>query len=310
MKNMCLWAAIPLMVLAACSNDDETASTNPMDYPAEIHGAIKDYAATETTQTSSDVWTAGDAIGVTTAAGTSNLSYVVTDDRNVKYIYNAEKGLFQVVSKEGEDHNIYFKGPYTMSMTAYFPYTGERGKLAGIIQATTTSDKQIGAARSSINFLYAEGGGSQTNSKVIFPFFHKMSQLVLTFKPGGGVVLNDISYKLKNIILDGSFHTATGAIVCGSTVGNISMSLAKSEKMNSSLILFPQKLTSTLFLELAMGGKTYAQPIGNSLDLASGNTYIFDVTIAPQAMTIGPAKIEDWIVGDNSDHYVIAGESE
>lgn len=310
MKNMCLWAAISLMFLAACDNEDEAVSTNPMDYPAEIHGAIKDYAADETTRTDGAVWAEGAAIGVTTAAGISKISYVMTDDRNVKYVYNTEKATFQVASKEGEDHNIYFKGPYTMNMTAYAPYTGERGILAGVIQASTTSGKQVGAARASIDFLYAEGGGSQTNPRVDFQFFHKMSQLVLSFKAGGGLELGDISYTLKNIILDGSFDTSAGSVALGKMVGNIEMVLVKSNEMNSSVIVFPQRLTSNLLLELAMGGKTYAEPIGNSIDLASGSTYVFDVTIAPQAMTISPAKIEDWIWGENSDHYVIAGESE
>lgn len=310
MKNMCLWAAVSLMFLAACDNEDEAASTNPMDYPAEIHGAIKDYTAIETTKTDGTVWTEESAIGVTTAAGISKISYVMTDDRNVKYVYNAEKGTFRVAAKEGEDHNIYFKGPYTMSMTAYAPYTGERGTLAGVIQASTTSDKQVGTARVAIDFLYAEGGGSQTNPIVDFQFFHKMSQLVLAFKAGGGLELNDISYTLKNIILDGSFDTSAGSVALGKTAGNIKMALMKSNEMNSSVIVFPQKLTSNLFLELAMGGKTYAGPIGNSIDLASGSTYVFDVTIAPQSMTISPARIEDWTWGENSDHYVIAGESE
>ena len=310
MKNMYLWVAISLMFLAACNNEDEAVSTDPMDYPAEIRGVVKDYAATETTKTVSSIWTEGDAIGVTTAAGISKISYIMTDDRNVKYAYNAEKDVFQVVSKEGEDHTIYFKGPYTMSMTAYAPYTGERGTLAGVIQASTTSEKQVGTARATIDFLYAEGGGSQTNPRVEFQFFHKMSHLVLAFKAGGGLELDDISYTLKNIILDGSFDTSAGSVASGKTTGNINMSLAKGKEMNSSVIVFPQKLASTLLLELAMGGKTYAQPIGNGIDLISGNTYIFDVTIAPQSMTVSPAKIEDWIWGENSDHYVIAGESE
>lgn len=84
-----------------------------------------------------------------------------------------------------------------MSMTAYAPYTGERGTLAGVIQASTTSEKQVGTARATIDFLYAEGGGSQTNPRVEFQFFHKMSQLVLAFKAGGGLELDDISYTLK-----------------------------------------------------------------------------------------------------------------
>lgn len=45
-----------------------------------------------------------------------------------------------------------------MSMTAYAPYTGERGTLPGVVKATTSSEMQTAAAQSAIDFLYAEGG--------------------------------------------------------------------------------------------------------------------------------------------------------
>ncbi|WP_018668129.1 fimbrillin family protein [Bacteroides gallinarum] len=308
MKNMYLWATIVLMALVACSNEDETAETNPLDYPADIHGTIKSYVPLGTTKSeiAQSVWANGTAIGVTTAAGISDLSYVVTDDRNVKYVYDTEKDAFRVVNKEGEDHNIYFKGPYTMTMTAYAPYVGERGTLAGVISAKTTEDKQTADLQPTIDFLYAEGGGSQKNTKVEFLFSHKMALLVLMFKTGSGVQMDNINYTLRNLTLDGTFDTSSGDITTGETMGNISMSLVKADEMISPLILFPQTLTSASILEVEMGGKTYAAFFETDTKMTSGSVYTFNVTIAPQAMTISPAIIEDWTVEEGDSHFGIA----
>lgn len=312
MKNICLWAASLLVMLAACNEEKEASMpVGPAeDYPAEIHGAIKDYAPLGTTRAEKEtaIWVEGAAIGVTTAAGMSNISYVRTDDRNVKYVYNAGKGTFEVVSKEGEDHTIYFKGPYTMSMTAYAPYTGERGTLPGVIKATTSSEMQTAAAQSAIDFLYAEGGGSQRTPRVDFRFFHRMSRLVLSFKTEAGVEAGDITYKLKNIMLDGTFDTTSGMVVTDEKVekGDISMRIAKADVLASSLILFPQTLTKASVLEVEMGGKSYAVSFEEETKMTSGSVYTFNVTIAPQGMTISPVVIEDWGLGDDNSHYVIA----
>lgn len=310
MKNICLWAASLLVMLAACSEEKEASMpVGPAeDYPAEIHGAIKDYDPLGTTRAEKEtaVWAEGAAIGVTTAAGMSNISYVVTDDRNVKYVYNAGKGVFEVASKAGEDHSIYFKGPYTMSMTAYAPYTGERGTLPGVVKATTSSEMQTATAQSAIDFLYAEGGGSQRTPRVDFRFFHRMSQFVLVFKTEGGVEPANISYKLKNITLDGGFDTTSGKITTGDMKGDISMQVAKADAQVSSLILFPQTLTDASVLEVEMGGKSYVVAFEEETKMTSGSIYTFNVTIAPQRMTISPAVIEDWVLGDDNSHFVIA----
>lgn len=310
MKSMYLFAAIFMIIFAACNDDDKQASTNPLDYPAEVHGTIQN-RSDNNSRTAGISWVSGDRIGVTTAAGISALSYVVTDDRNVPYIYNSEKDVFEVVNAEGEDNNIYFKGPYTMKMTAYYPYTGHKGTLAGVIEASTTSEKQIPEKQSAIDFLYAEGGGSQKNPKVDFQFSHRMCQLVLVFKAGEGVELNDIDYTLKGLKLDGTFNTADGEVLISqdAEVGNITMHTKKAAEMRSPLILFPQTLASASVLEVAMGGKTYAATPETDTKMESGHTYILNVTLTPQVMTIGPAVIEDWTIGEGNEHYGVAGEA-
>ena len=88
--------------------------------------------------------------------------------------------------------------------------------------------------------------------------------------------------------------------------GDISMQIAKADAQVSSLILFPQTLTDASVLEVEMGGKSYAVAFEEETKMTSGSVYTFNVTIAPQRMTISPAVIEDWVLGDDNSHFVIA----
>lgn len=276
-----------------------------MDYPAEIHGIINEHSQTAIeSKTGKNNWEDGATIGVTTAAGISDLSYIATDDRNVKYVYSADNDMFQVENITGEDYNIYFKGPYMMSMTAYAPYIGERGVLPGIIKASTTGDKQIAEQRTAIDFLFAEGGGSQKKTRVDFLFSHRMGQIVFSFDTSGGIEISNLSYTLSNVILDGTFDTSSGTITTGNTIGDITMSVSQDESMSSSLILFPQKMTSSTILIVSMGGKTYAKAFDNEFEINSGKSYLLNVTISPQAITVSPAQITDWTLEDDNSHYV------
>lgn len=84
------------------------------------------------------------------------------------------------------------------------------------------------------------------------------------------------------------------------------MRIAKADVLASSLILFPQTLTKASVLEVEMGGKSYAVAFEEETKMTSGSVYTFNVTIAPQGMTISPVVIEDWGLGDDNSHYVIA----
>lgn len=55
-----------------------------------------------------------------------------------------------------------------------------------------------------------------------------------------------------------------------------------------------------------MSGKSYAVAFEEETKMTSGSIYTFNVTIAPQGMTISPVVIEDWGLGDDNSHYVIA----
>ena len=84
------------------------------------------------------------------------------------------------------------------------------------------------------------------------------------------------------------------------------MRIAKADVLASSLILFPQTLTKASVLEVEMSGKSYAVAFEEETKMTSGSIYTFNVTIAPQGMTISPVVIEDWGLGDDNSHYVIA----
>lgn len=311
MKNIYLWAVIFLMIIAACSNEKDVVEEvgTAENCPAEIHGAIKEYSVIAESRGTNEYWIDGDAIGVTTAAGLSDMPNVVTEDRNVKYVYSSTENRFLVDSPEGEDYTIYFKGLYDMKLYAYAPYTGQRGTNPGPVEIATTSEMQVEDRQAGIDFLYAESAGSQRSPKVEFLFYHKMCNIRLNFRPkNDDVQLSALDYKLKAMKLDGVFNPSTGQATLkeGAIPQDIEMHLAASESMSSSLIFYPQTFSTSSVLEVVMGEKSYAVSLQTDITMEAGQVYVFDVMIGEQEMTINLSSIADWEIG--GEKYGIAGE--
>ncbi|WP_308757320.1 fimbrillin family protein [uncultured Bacteroides sp.] len=311
MKNSCLWAVISLLALTACNDEKEVrVEAGPAEnYPAEIHGTIKEYSAIADSKGISGSWADGEAIGITTAAGLSDMPNVATEDRNVKYVYSSTENSFLVDSPEGEDYTIYFKGLYDMKLYAYAPYTGQRGTIPGPVEIATTSEMQVEDRQAGIDFLYAESAGSQKSPKVEFLFYHKMCNVRLNFRPkNDDVQLSALDYKLKAMKLDGVFNPSTGQATLkeGAIPQDIEMHLAVSENMSSSLIFYPQTFSTSSVLEVVMGEKSYAVSPQTDINMEAGQVYVFDVMIGEQEMTINLSSIADWETG--GEKYGIAGE--
>lgn len=293
MKNMYVLAILVLLLFTGCSNDDYSGK-DLAGTLAQIQGTINE-AATRATETS---WTDGDCIGVTVTSG---------NNINIKYQQSGTGGTFTVVNGEGEDNAIYLKGSTGVTLTAYYPYTGENGTDPGIIAVNTGNEKQTATAQPTIDFLFATAQGSRTEPNVNFRFDHKMSKLVFVFKADESVTLSDIQYTLDGLSLDGTFDTNTGNTLTGASTADLTVNVATpgSGNMVSSLILLPQDV-NTLPLELEMAGKYYTSSI-EDLFMAAGYEYTYNVTIHAASgteipkLTITQSTINPWTPGTGGD---------
>lgn len=279
MKKVFLIAAATI-ALAACSNDD-----NYTDEPvaAHISATIGKSALSRASETS---WAKDDKIGVTMDDRYTNMEY--TTDGSGKFTGTT----------------MYFKNKKEpVTLTAYYPFTGTEGTAAGKVAASTNADNQTPANQVAIDFLFDKKSGILgTDPNVAFTFSHMMSKLTLIFKDGDGADVSKISaYEIGGLILDGTFDTATS--VCAATDNaaaapiRIEPNSVVTGNLLPSLIIFPQPAANdAVTLKITdTDGQEYACFLNfEDNRLASGNNYLFTITVNKTGLQVNTSTITDW----------------
>lgn len=270
------------IALTACTNDNEVMDNGPV--AARINAEISNAVATRASGTT---WNENDRIGLTG---------IGTQYDNVPYIMNG--GTFK---EDGEP--IYFHTTEEVVFRAYYPYD-ENGKT---LKATTDGEAQKNQPE--IDFLYATGATADTHHPTIdftdntkdngrdCSFHHCMSQITITFEAGSGVsftAVKPVSYKLSGLTLTGSFDTETGVAEADENVRAADLTMGLGGALTSSVILFPQTLTS---IDLTVNfndndyNATLTVPDGA---MKAGNNYTWTVTVRNKDLSVGSAVISDW----------------
>lgn len=282
MKKYYILAAATL-ALAACSNDD-----NYVDGPvaARISATIGEGNLSRATDS---IWAPGDQIGITMA------------DRHINVMYTTAEGDGSFAGT-----TMYFKNKTEpVTLTAYYPFSGKEGEAPASVGISTTAELQTAGEQPKIDFLYAKEEnvvGSEPN--VTFSFSHKMGKLTLIFKNGNGAdVSNILSYKIKGLVLDGTFDPVTGdcAAKSGADADSIDIDLrdvtVTSGESVPPLIIFPQDLTGkTVTLSISdSDGQDYACNLTfDENSIVSGNNYTYTIKVNKTGLTVNKSTISDW----------------
>ncbi len=284
MKNSLLTSVIALALLSGCSNTDYEGR-DIAGSKAVILGSVQG-AATRASGTS---WATGDEIGVSISDGTEAST-------NIKYTTATGNGTFTAVSGS----EIYILGSGDKTFTAYYPYAGEAGTAAGTV-SFNVSQKQDEATQPNIDFLFATATANRENPKVAFAFNHMMSKVDLTFKNETDTkAAGDITYTLSNVVVDGTFNTATGHVTPGSTKGSVE--LTSSIGGTSSIILPPQTTTGAE-LVIEVDGKFYTATFNLSTEESKEHAFnvILNADSEGATITVSGAGIEPWGEGTGGD---------
>lgn len=278
-----LFLVVATFALVACNNDD-----NYVDEPiaAHISATIGKSAESRASETS---WAEGDEIGITMTG--NNVSYV-----NLKYTTGAGDGKFTGTT-------MYFKNHIDpLTLTAYYPYTGDEGTSPAIMEASTTAERQTSEDQPEFDFLYARlenVTGSTPN--VEFTFSHQMSKLTFIFENGndGTDVSKITSYTIDGLVLDGTFNAETG--VCAVTdVAPATLSIIPDKVENNvalpSLIVFPQ-ITAGKNVRLKIHdseGQDYTCPLSFGDDgIVAGNNYQYTIKVSKTELSVN-SSITNW----------------
>ena len=289
MKTRFFAFAALALTLAACNNDNEILNNDgpvAARFTAAIGNNVTATPSTRVSGTDGDLWDNGDCIGIT-GAGYTNIPYVTSGDGNF-----TPKSV-----------PIYYNDPSEHAFSAYYPYQ-EDSKLTED-KITVTTDAEAQQNQSSIDFLFASGAtGSTYNPDVKFTdetknggpdnsFHHCMSRITFTFKGGSGVTIpaeGPLNYTLKELLLEGSFDTASGQAAATATDRE---SVTLPGRLTSA-IFFPQDIATNIGMNIVLNGRTYSTflPVRDD-KLESGKEYHYNITISHNDATVS-ATITEW----------------
>lgn len=286
MKKIFFLAAASLLLTACDKNDDNPV---PSDMAVKISATIGE---NYTTRAKDNDWSENDIIGITASSGFAVGRFV-----NMKYTKASDGNGFTGTP-------IYFYNP--MTLTAYYPFTGEEGKLPGsdgVIGADTGVDNQKPESQPYIDFLYAAPTGISVKDNqpcINFEFKHKMSKLTFIFEDGNTEtkVSKIVSYTVEGLVLDGTFNTADGVCTAkkDGIAGSITMNPGKVESKQplEPLIVFPQTVDKLTIKIHDNEGQDYVGTLGfDNNRIEAGNNYQFTIKVSKTQLSVN-SGINPW----------------
>ncbi|MDE7411667.1 MAG: fimbrillin family protein [Paramuribaculum sp.] len=307
MKKIYILAAAAL-TMASCDNSNDNTDNSPQ--PAKIYATIGE---SPLSRASESKWAPNDKIGISSSVGAVGGPYV-----NVEYTTAAGDGNFT-----GTD--LFFYKP--MTLIAYYPFDGVEGSVPGVdglISANTGPDNQTSDLQPGYDFLWdSQSGFTASDPKVNFTFSHKMSKITFTFISSESAYNNGVeiskgvdvstmvAYDLEELVVDGTFNTATGVCSVDDDTPKDNRGLKIEFPKNTvvdkepmpSLIVFPQTLKGgsvTLRIytdELDPGAplQEYKCSLAfSSGEIKSGCHYTYSIQVTKHGLMVGQVSIKGW----------------
>ena len=281
--------ALAALLLTACQNDEETMQTDTR-VALQVTSGIQTRAYNAT-------WEAGDDIGIFgfTQGDASTEAY-----SNVRYVTTGGNGRF---TPDGTTIYLPTDGS-SLDFVAYYPHTTDLENGIYTVDVENQSDL------STIDLMAA---GTQTADRskntVAFNFEHKLSKIVLTFKPGDGMALSELTgmkVQLTNQQPLATFDVTQpdGEVVVGkNTPATLTLNTDADGTFSEGIVLPSANFDGmTLHLELSDGSSFFNWDLNNSKadKFEAGKKYVYDITVNRSRLAV-TATIEDWAPGNGEN---------
>ena len=248
MKTNYLFIGMAVLMMAACSNDENETQVNDGRVAVSFAGGIT------LTRATTDAWEANDGIGIYMLEhGTKT---VADGAANRKYVTTAGNGEF---TPAGVEQTIYFplNADEKVDFIAYYP--------------------QIDLLRSD----NATGKDKSTNT-VDLKFFHRLSRVEVELTAGEGVSdaeLAGMGITLSKQPVKADFNVLQNTLTAGQDLATLTLNTAADGKTASAIIL-PQEGASGRSLELTLtGGTVLTWPVEADRTFEQGKKTIFNITL-------------------------------
>ena len=283
-------ALLVALALTACNTEEETMQGADGRIALQVTSGIQ-------TRAYDDQWEKGDEIGIFgfTQGDAPTQAY-----SNVRYVTTGGDGAF---TPDGTTIYLPTDGS-SLDFVAYYPHATD------LENGIYTVDVEDQSDQSTIDLMAA---GTQTadriNNTVTFNFEHKLSKIVLTFKPGDGMALSELTgmkVQLTNQQPLATFDVTQpdGEVVVGTnTPATLTLNTDADGTSSEGIVLPSANFDGmTLHLELADGGSFFNWDLNNSKadKFEAGKKYVYDITVNKTRLDV-TATITDWIPGNGEN---------
>ena len=283
--------ALATLLLTACQNDEETMQTDAR-VALQVTSGIQTRAYDAT-------WEANDEIGIFgfTQGDAPTQAY-----SNVRYVTTGGNGRF---TPDGTTIYLPTDDSY-LDFVAYYPYTATA--MTDGIYAVDVTDQSI---QKDIDLMAASKlSANRSKNTVAFNFEHKLSKIVLTFKPGDGMALSELTgmkVQLTNQQPKATFDVTQpdGEVVVGTnTPATLTLNTDADGTSSEGIVLPSANFDGmTLHLELSDGGSFFNWNLNKSQNadkFEAGKKYVYDITVNRSGLGV-TATITDWTPGNGEN---------
>ena len=246
-----------------------------------------------------DQWEKGDEIGIFGFTQGDAPAQAYTNER---YVTTGGNGTF---TPGGTPIYLPTDDSY-LDFVAYYPHT--TSLTADGIYAVDVTNQSI---QKDIDLMAASKlSANRSKNTVAFNFEHKLSKIVLTFKPGDGMALSELAgmtVQLTNQQPKALFDVTQpdGEVVVGTDSPIDITLLTDADGTSSEGIVLPSANFDgmTLHLELSDGGSFFNWNLNKSQNadkFEAGKKYVYDITVNRSGLGV-TATITDWTPGNGEN---------
>lgn len=266
--------AAALLLLSACSNDEPGNGTLPEgDYPLRLTATV---GLPQSRAGGKDDWQGGEEITVCVSNYTGK--YVLDGTGNA--------------TASGTPY--YWKDTSPATVRAWYPYAVGQ-------QTHDISDQSQGY--SSLDFLYAEAGGSYA-APVSLTFVHQLAKVSYTLVKGDGITDADLSAATVTLFGDKSVRVKDGKIIstAASKTDEI-VTYQDAVSFTGSAVMVPQNMTGSPMIKVNVNGTAFIYTPASEADgnLQSGFNHNYTITVKGNGIQVEKVISGAWNDGGSED---------
>lgn len=301
--NVALVAGIvSMLIVTSCRNHEIIDPGKDPGNLTETTASFKTKINETQTRASGTMWEKGDEIGLFSIYHGETLSsnVIFEDYFNIKYINNIEGST--AIFNAGDKAIKFPSTPEKFDFIAYYPYSETGVDTTETGEITLDIDISSQEIISDIDVMYASASGyDRNNPNVELHFNHMLSQLVLKLTGVEGVILDNATIEIDNVLTHATMNLADGSILNETVNAKITPNIEYNSLDNTitvTAILLPGQNLETVKITIVTADARKYEWTPDNYEMATNVRKTYNLKLSPNKIEL---LSEGFSIGDWTD---------